>query len=96
MFHTFAVDQCEESTKKEKHHFDECIPVLNPVPGAPPGDYEDDEENAVKPDASSDVPQIEILPLDKVESILGDNLPKTKFSIVKVPYHATTKQQLVE
>ncbi|XP_067635355.1 uncharacterized protein [Eurosta solidaginis] len=93
------VDQCEESTKKEKHHFDECIPVLKPVPGAPPTDEDDDieeRENAKEEAVSSDVPQIEILPLDKVESILGDNLPKTKFTIVKVPYHATCKQQLVE
>ncbi|KAM7346704.1 uncharacterized protein ACRADG_006513 isoform 2-T2 [Cochliomyia hominivorax] len=98
------VDQCEESTKKEKHHFDECIPVLKPVPGATNGD-EDDEENgkakspAANTDDSSaatDVPQIEILPLDKVESILAENLPHTKFTIVKVPYHATCKQQLVE
>lgn len=92
------VDQCEESTKKEKHHFDECIPVLKPVPGAPTADDEDDEERE-KPKEEpvpSDVPQIEILPLDKVEFILADNLPKTKFTIVKVPYHATCKQQLVE
>ncbi|XP_017487136.1 PREDICTED: uncharacterized protein LOC108375509 isoform X3 [Rhagoletis zephyria] len=94
------VDQCEESTKKEKHHFDECIPVLKPVPGAPAADDEDEDdeerENARDESVLSDVPQIEILPLDKVESILGDNLPKTKFTIVKVPYHATCKQQLVE
>ncbi|XP_018799888.1 PREDICTED: uncharacterized protein LOC108975670 isoform X1 [Bactrocera latifrons] len=92
------VDQCEESTKKEKHHFDECIPVLKPVPGAPTADDEDDEEMEKPKEESvpSDVPQIEILPLDKVEFILADNLPKTKFTIVKVPYHATCKQQLVE
>ncbi|XP_004536143.1 uncharacterized protein LOC101450454 isoform X3 [Ceratitis capitata] len=94
------VDQCEESTKKEKHHFDECIPVLKPVPGAPTNEDgdEDDEEsaNSKEEQVPSDVPQIEILPLDKVETILADNLPKTKFTIVKVPYHATCKQQLVE
>ncbi|XP_054728535.1 uncharacterized protein LOC129237676 isoform X1 [Anastrepha obliqua] len=94
------VDQCEESTKKEKHHFDECIPVLKPVPGAPVAEDKDDDDeekgNAKEEAVPSDVPQIEILPLDKVESILGDNLPKTKFTIVKVPYHATCKQQLVE
>ncbi|XP_011183228.1 uncharacterized protein Fbxo41_0 isoform X2 [Zeugodacus cucurbitae] len=93
------VDQCEESTKKEKHHFDECIPVLKPVPGALTADDEDDDEEREKPKEEpvpSDVPQIEILPLDKVEFILAENLPKTKFTIVKVPYHATCKQQLVE
>ncbi|XP_075154834.1 uncharacterized protein LOC142228327 isoform X2 [Haematobia irritans] len=97
------VDQCEESTKKEKHHFDECIPVLKPVPGAPAED--DEEETEIKtnnPDSSAgeegngDVPQIEILPLDKVETILAENLPHTKFTIVKVPYHLTSKQQLVD
>ncbi|XP_013115067.2 uncharacterized protein LOC106092694 isoform X2 [Stomoxys calcitrans] len=98
------VDQCEESTKKEKHHFDECIPVLKPVPGAPPAD-DDDEETEIKThnadtsggeDGNGDVPQIEILPLDKVETILAENLPHTKFTIVKVPYHLTSKQQLVD
>ncbi|XP_065362708.1 uncharacterized protein LOC135956224 isoform X2 [Calliphora vicina] len=98
------VDQCEESTKKEKHHFDECIPVLKPVPGATTGE-EEDEEATAKPkspavtedgSAATEVPQIEILPLDKVETILAENLPNTKFTIVKVPYHATCKQQLVE
>lgn len=87
------VDQCEESTKKEKHHFDECIPVMKPVPGAPPSDSQEEESEDLGPNA---VPQIEILPLDKVESILGDNLSSTKYTIVKVPYQATCKQQLVE
>lgn len=86
------VDQCEDSTRKERHHFDECIPVLKPVPGSiaqgTPGDEPSPGANAV--------PQIEILPLDKVEEILRDNLATTKFTIVKVPYHATWKQQLVE
>uniref|UniRef100_A0A1A9WZD5 MBD domain-containing protein n=1 Tax=Glossina brevipalpis TaxID=37001 RepID=A0A1A9WZD5_9MUSC len=109
------VDQCEESTKKEKHHFDECIPVLKPVPGAIPNSEDEAEEEtqklASKINASnsegdsgaegggtstSEVPQIEILPLDKVETILADNLPHTKFTIVKVPYHMTCKQHLVE
>lgn len=96
------VTQCEESTKKEKHHFDECIPVLKPVPGAPPADEDDEAE--LKPhnadtsgeEGNGDVPQIEILPLDKVETILAENLPNTKFTIVKVPYHLTSKQQLVD
>ncbi|XP_037897012.1 uncharacterized protein LOC119642102 isoform X1 [Glossina fuscipes] len=109
------VDQCEESTKKEKHHFDECIPVLKPVPGALPNSEEEHEEgtqklvskintNSSEGDGGADdggtsiseVPQIEILPLDKVETILADNLPHTKFTIVKVPYHMTCKQHLVE
>ncbi|XP_005180462.2 uncharacterized protein LOC101898876 isoform X2 [Musca domestica] len=95
------VDQCEESTKKEKHHFDECIPVLKPVPGAPPNDEDEEELKAHNADTSGedgngDVPQIEILPLDKVETILAENLPHTKFTIVKVPYHVTCKQQLVD
>ena len=101
------VDQCEESTKKEKHHFDECIPVLKPVPGATPLEEDDDNEidcnKSKSPVTNEDgtavsevVPQIEILPLDKVETILAENLPNTKFTIVKVPYHATCKQQLVE
>lgn len=47
-------------------------------------------------EANQDVPQIEILPLHRVESILAENLPYTKFTIVKVPYYMTCKQQLVE
>ncbi|XP_055902615.1 uncharacterized protein LOC129938845 isoform X2 [Eupeodes corollae] len=86
------VDQCEDSTRKERHHFDECIPVLKPVPGSSAADTPDNEPS---PGANA-VPQIEILPLDKVEEILRDNLATTKFTIVKVPYHATWKQQLVE
>ncbi|XP_073835187.1 uncharacterized protein isoform X1 [Musca autumnalis] len=95
------VDQCEESTKKEKHHFDECIPVLKPVPGAPPNEEDEEELKANNADTSGedgngDVPQIEILPLDKVETILAENLPHTKFTIAKVPYHLTCKQQLLD
>lgn len=95
------VDQCEESTKREKHYFDECIPVLKPVPGAPlPEDDEEENSNTMKLNADEennpDVPQIEILPLDKVETILAQNLPDTKFTIVKVPYQFTCKQQLVD
>ncbi|XP_055854755.1 uncharacterized protein LOC129918310 isoform X2 [Episyrphus balteatus] len=86
------VDQCEDSTRKERHHFDECIPVLKPVPGSTAADTPGDQPS---PGANA-VPQIEILPLDKVEEILRDNLATTKFTIVKVPYHATWKQQLVE
>lgn len=90
------VDQCDDSTKKKKQHFDECIPVLKPVPGAPPADEDESIKQVGSPQAPSDVPQIEILPLEKVETILGENLPNTKFTIVKVPYIATGKQQLVE
>lgn len=86
------VDQCEDSTRKERRHFDECIPVLKPVPGSPAPEPAEEEPST----AANAVPQIEILPLDKVEEILRDNLITTKFTIVKVPYHATWKQQLVE
>lgn len=168
------VDQCKESIKTERSHFDECIPVLKPVPGAEKfhkminktdkeeqteinekenitninreqisGDdnekYRSESQNnaestekshsvnnatvasdnaldksageveamantSVNSDGNKstededmgEVPQIEILPLDRVEAILSENLPNTKFTIVKMPYHMTAKQHLVE
>lgn len=82
------VDQCDNK-KKDKKFFDESIPVLKPVPG-----IVDDLDKAQK--TASDVPQVEILPLVRVEEILIAGMPTTKFKILKVPYHATWRQNLVD
>lgn len=82
------VDQCDNK-KKDKKFFDESIPVLKPVPGIV-------EENDKAQKTASDVPQVEILPLVRVEKILVSGMPTTKFKILKVPYHATWRQNLVD
>ncbi|XP_037931659.1 uncharacterized protein LOC119666454 [Teleopsis dalmanni] len=93
------MDQCKETSKKKKVHVNERIPVLKPVPGALPALTKDEEEETehVNDDAdNSELPQLELLPLDKIEAIMAANMPNTKFTIVKMPYNATCRQQLVE
>lgn len=82
------VDQCDAKRRDRKMPEDK-IPVLKPVPGM----LEEDQDDQT---TMADVPQVEILPLDKVEKILATHMPNTKFSIIKVPYHATWRQNMVD
>lgn len=82
------VDQCDGKRRDRKMPEDK-IPVLKPVPGMA------EEDRGVQA-TIADVPQVEILPLDKVEKILGAQMPTTRFAIVKVPYHATWRQSMGE
>ena len=82
------VDQCDGKRRDRKCPEDK-IPVLKPVPG-----MSKEEQNGQQ--TIADVPQVEILPLDKVEQILTTHLPHIKFSIIKVPFIATWRQYLIE
>lgn len=82
------VDQIEVKQREPNKPVDK-IPVLKPVPGM---SDEDKNEQATMTDA----PQVHILPLDQVEKILQTHMPNTKFSIVKVPFHATWRQSMAE
>lgn len=82
------VDQCDGKRRDRKQPEDK-IPVLKPVPGM-------SEEDRHEQKTISDVPQVEILPLEKVEKIIAVHLPNTKFSIIKVPFHATWRQTMAD
>ncbi len=81
------VDQCDVSPR-ERRLAEDKIPVLKPVPGL----SEEDQQN----DSNADVPQVEILSLNKVENILSKHLPNLRYSILKVPYPATWRQTMLE
>lgn len=83
------VDQCDGKRRDRKLSEDK-IPVLKPVPGMA------ETELAGGQKAVSDVPQVEILPLEKVEKILAQHMPSTKFAIIKLPYHATWRQCMTD
>ncbi|KAG4075136.1 hypothetical protein HA402_006153 [Bradysia odoriphaga] len=79
------VDQCDVSPR-DRRQAEDKIPVLKPVPGL----SEEDQQN----ESNSDVPQVEILSLSKVENILSQHLPTLRYSILKVPYSATWRQTM--
>jgi hypothetical protein len=81
------VDQCDVSPR-DRRQVEDKIPVLKPVPGL----AEEDQQN----DLNADVPQVEILSLNKVENILSKHLPNLRYSILKVPYSATWRQSMLE
>lgn len=49
-----------------------------------------------KDEASAAAPQVEILPLPKLQKLLTSSLPKTKVKILKIPFHATWRQTISE
>ena len=99
------VDQCEgqkdnksKSGKKSSNH--DSIPILKPIhqPGQNDCATEDSEEKEGNDDAkaSAAAPQVEILPLPKLQKLLTTSLPKTKVRILKIPFHATWRQTISE
>lgn len=81
------VDQCDVS-QRDRRQVEDKIPVLKPVPGLSAQDQQND--------LNADVPQVEILSLNKVENILSKRLPNVRFSILKVPYSATWRQTMLD
>ncbi|PSN55005.1 hypothetical protein C0J52_02318 [Blattella germanica] len=53
-----------------------------------------DESDDAK--ASAAAPQVEILPLPKLQKLLQSSLPKTKVKILKIPFHATWRQSITD
>lgn len=86
------VDQCEDAPNKDKKKpagNGDSIPVLKPVPIMKP-DEEKDESG------SKDPPQVEILPLPTLQKLLLNCLPTTRVKILKIPFHATWRQSIVD
>lgn len=71
---------------KNKAHTEDCIPVLKPVPGLLGQD--------IKATPPGGPPQVEILPIPTLERLLASELPDTKLTILRIPYHATWRQLL--
>lgn len=83
-------------SSNSKDAYDECIPVLKPVPGVvSPSEYFDPIP-LLQPNNPDVMPQIEILPLEKIRNILHTGLPHTNFNIIKTPYANTWKQNLID
>lgn len=85
------VDQCEDTPGKEKKKpsgSGDSIPVLKPVPFM----HEDAKEDAVQ----MEPPQVEILPLPTLQKLLLNCLPSTRVKILKIPFHATWRQSIVD
>ncbi|XP_069688830.1 uncharacterized protein [Periplaneta americana] len=55
-----------------------------------------DDEGDDDAKASAAAPQVEILPLPKLQRLLTSSLPKTKVKILKIPFHATWRQTISE
>lgn len=78
----------------------DSIPVLRPVPGAE--DLSNGEEgNAPSCEeagsqSQSGAPQVDILPLVKLQKLLNHTLPQTRVKILKVPFQATWRQYISE
>lgn len=85
------VDKWSDGSKKDKNPLSDCIPILKPVPG----NMEISQKCDVSKKSTSEQ-QVEILPLQKVEKILTDGLPNTKVQMLRISYHSTWKQNLVE
>ncbi|XP_063705103.1 uncharacterized protein LOC134834386 isoform X1 [Culicoides brevitarsis] len=65
----------------------DSIPVLKPMPF---NDFKSQHRNQT----SSDISQIEIVPLSNIESILLQTLSNTKIKLLKLPLAATWKQSM--
>lgn len=88
------VDQCEETPGKEKKKptgNGDSIPVLKPVPIMKP---EEPKPGDASP--SKEPPQVEILPLPTLQKLLLNCLPTTRVKILKIPFHATWRQSIVD
>ncbi|KAL0120166.1 hypothetical protein PUN28_008074 [Cardiocondyla obscurior] len=89
------VDQCNLMNRQVTG---DSIPVLKPVPCLRLiGDIEDENENQKSDDKQqphSGSPQVDILPLPKLQKLLLTALPKTRVKILKIPFHATWRQSI--
>lgn len=86
------VDQCE-TKKRDRRPLEDKIPILKPVPLM----TKDAAMMKSVPDSSvSEAPQVEILPLHIVQSIVTTAIPNMKLKILKVPFLATWRQTLAE
>lgn len=88
------VDQCEDPPSKEKKKptgNGDSIPVLKPVPIMKAEDSKVTETSPAK-----EPPQVEILPLPTLQKLLLNCLPTTRVKILKIPFHATWRQSIVD
>lgn len=84
------VDQSEDAEKKKEKKLaggGDSIPVLKPVPLS---SENDDIPSAHEP------PQVEIIPLTNLQKLLFQSLSNTKVKILKIPFHATWRQSLID
>lgn len=91
------VDQCNLMSKQVTG---DSIPVLKPVPCLRLiTDVEDENENQKADDKQQPHqagPQVDILPLPQLQKLLLTALPKTRVKILKIPFHATWRQSILD
>ncbi|XP_072756087.1 uncharacterized protein [Anoplolepis gracilipes] len=91
------VDQCNLMSKQVTG---DSIPVLKPVPCLRLiADVEDENENQKGDDKQQShpaSPQVDILPLPQLQKLLLTALPKTRVKILKIPFHATWRQSILD
>ncbi|XP_070166906.1 titin homolog [Polyergus mexicanus] len=91
------VDQCNLMSKQVTG---DSIPVLKPVPCLRLiADVEDENENQKGDDKQQPQlasPQVDILPLPQLQKLLLTALPKTRVKILKIPFHATWRQSILD
>ncbi|XP_029174154.1 uncharacterized protein LOC114942858 [Nylanderia fulva] len=91
------VDQCNLMSKQVTG---DSIPVLKPVPCLRLiADVEDENENQKGDDKQQpqlSTPQVDILPLPQLQKLLLTALPKTRVKILKIPFHATWRQSILD
>ncbi|EFN74524.1 F-box/LRR-repeat protein 7 [Camponotus floridanus] len=92
------VDQCNLMNKQVTG---DSIPVLKPVPCLRLiADVEDENEiNQTENDRQQPHqanPQVDILPLPQLQKLLLTVLPRTRVKILKIPFHATWRQSILD
>lgn len=77
-----------------KESGEDSIPVLSPVPMRPENTGKAREGSQSK---KLDVePQVEMIPLQAIQKLLLSYLPTTRVDILKIPFHATWRQSIVD
>lgn len=86
-------NQCK-TKKKDRRPVEDKIPILKPVPliANDAALLRSVQDSSVV----SEAPQVEILPLHIVESIVTSSIPNLKLKILKVPFQTTWRQTLAE
>lgn len=85
------VDQCD-SKKRDRRQQEDKIPILKPVPLM----TKEAILRSVSENTMSEAPQVEIVPLHVVESLIKTAVPQLKFQILKVPFPSTWRQTMTE
>lgn len=83
----FVVAESGDEPKSVPPKGTECVPVLKPIPS--PATIARDEP-------MTDPPQVDVVPMSNLQKLLIENLGNTRVKILKIPFHATWRQNIKE